>query len=268
MAWRSGPSLSVRPRGAATRVFSGSRILPIRPCYRVSHAPQKRPILHHMTDHLEYPVYKAICELRDAVNQLPSSVLQTKIIALIHDVEKSASDQVQEIKQITCELAARPVSSMMPLLRRMLKIRMKLARAKRERNLLSRKLAKLTESRNGHTFESLQKMWENAHIELAKATSKLNELRRSTESRPGYKHPTSIDEFEALYRKEYEQELSSCDSWIQWCEKENDAYGTNFHQGLRSSLVFNNIKMGQLIRILKQEHPNKAACYTPSSGGS
>jgi hypothetical protein len=72
----------------------------------------------------------------------------------------------------------------------------------------------------------------------------------------GYVHPATIQEFEAVYRDEYEQELRSCDSWIKWCEKQNDTHGTNFHQGRRSALVFNNIKMEQLLRVLKQEAPN------------
>ena len=73
-----------------------------------------------------------------------------------------------------------------------------------------------------------------------------------------YKHPTTILEFEAVYRKEYKQELESCDGWIKWCEKYEDTYGICFYQGHRSSLVFNNIKMEQLLRVLKQEHPNCA----------
>jgi hypothetical protein len=71
-----------------------------------------------------------------------------------------------------------------------------------------------------------------------------------------YKHPTTIADFEQIYRKEYEQELDSCDSWIKWCENHNDDFGVNFHQGRRSAFVFNDIKMHQLIRILKKEYPN------------
>jgi hypothetical protein len=71
-------------------------------------------------------------------------------------------------------------------------------------------------------------------------------------------HPISIEEFEKVYRKEYQDELQSCDRWIDWCKDSNDGYGVNFHQGLRSALIFNNIKMEQLLRILKQEEPNKA----------
>ena len=72
-----------------------------------------------------------------------------------------------------------------------------------------------------------------------------------------YAHPKSIVEFEAVYKSEYEQELESCDRWIKWCKDNNDTHGMNFHQGMRSAYVFNNIKMGQVIRILKQEHPNR-----------
>lgn len=60
-----------------------------------------------------------------------------------------------------------------------------------------------------------------------------------------------------IYLKEYKQELASCDRWIAWCTKQRNTHGMNFHQGMRGSLVFNNIKMEQLIRILKQEAPNK-----------
>jgi hypothetical protein len=75
-------------------------------------------------------------------------------------------------------------------------------------------------------------------------------------SATGYAHPTTIQEFEAVYRKEYEQELEGCDRWIKWCEKQNDTHGMNFHQGMRAAHVFNNIKTEQLLRVLKQEAPN------------
>jgi len=71
-----------------------------------------------------------------------------------------------------------------------------------------------------------------------------------------FSHPTTVSEFETLYNKEYEQELESCDKWISLCKSQDDFYGVNFHQGLRAAHVFNNIKMCQLIRVLKQEHPN------------
>lgn len=71
-----------------------------------------------------------------------------------------------------------------------------------------------------------------------------------------YSHPTTINEFEAVYRKEYEQALASCDRWIKWCQNNNDSHGMNFQEGLRSALIFNDIKMHQLIRVLKQEPPN------------
>lgn len=90
-------------------------------------------------------------------------------------------------------------------------------------------------------------------------TSTPDSLGAATGSAAGYKHPTTLLEFEAVYRKEYEQELESCDGWIKWCERQNppDTHGINFHQGLRSAHVFNNIKMEQLIRVLKQEPPNR-----------
>lgn len=84
---------------------------------------------------------------------------------------------------------------------------------------------------------------------------------KSNDGKLGYQHPTTIEEFETVYREEYEQELASCDKWIKWCENQNppDMYGVNFHQGLRGALVFNNFKMEQLLCVLKQEHPNKKA---------
>lgn len=72
----------------------------------------------------------------------------------------------------------------------------------------------------------------------------------------GYAHPCTIQEFETVYRQEYQQELESCDRWINLCKGWNDGYGINFHQGMRAALVFNNIKMEQLLRVLKQEPPN------------
>lgn len=78
-----------------------------------------------------------------------------------------------------------------------------------------------------------------------------------------YVHPTTIAEFEAIYRQEYEQEIISCDKWIKWCEEYGDPYGVNFHQGMRSAHVFNNIKMGELLRVLKQEEPNKVVNDRP-----
>jgi hypothetical protein len=74
----------------------------------------------------------------------------------------------------------------------------------------------------------------------------------------GYVHPTTIATFEEVYRKEYRQELESCDRWIKWCEEQDDGYGINFHEGMKAAHIFNNIKMEQLLRVLKQEHPNKA----------
>ncbi len=79
----------------------------------------------------------------------------------------------------------------------------------------------------------------------------------------GYAHPTTVAEFEAVYRKEYAREIESCDAWVKWCERQNppDTHGVNFHQGMRSAHVFNNIKMEQLLRVLKQEAPNaRKAC--------
>lgn len=72
-----------------------------------------------------------------------------------------------------------------------------------------------------------------------------------------YIHPTTIASFEEVYRKEYKQELESSDRWIRFCEEHNDTHGMNFHEGMRGALVFHNIKMEQLLRVLKQEPPNK-----------
>lgn len=81
---------------------------------------------------------------------------------------------------------------------------------------------------------------------------------RDTESGAarGYVHPTTIEEFEEVYRQEYEQQLDSCDDWIQWCKERNDYFGVNFYQGMWGALVFNNLKICQLLRVLKQEPPN------------
>ena len=72
----------------------------------------------------------------------------------------------------------------------------------------------------------------------------------------GYVHPKTLLEFESIYRKEYEHELETCDRLIKWCEAQGDTHGVNFHQGLRAAHVFNDIKMCQLLRILKREYPN------------
>lgn len=71
-----------------------------------------------------------------------------------------------------------------------------------------------------------------------------------------YSHPTTIQEFESVYREEYAQALKSCDKWIKWCAGQGDTHGINFHQGMRSAHIFNNHKMEQLLRVLKQEPPN------------
>lgn len=74
-----------------------------------------------------------------------------------------------------------------------------------------------------------------------------------------YEHPKTLLEFESVHRQEYEHELEDCDQWIKWCESQNppDTHGMNFHQGMRSALIFNNHKMEQLLRVLKQKEPNK-----------
>ncbi len=79
----------------------------------------------------------------------------------------------------------------------------------------------------------------------------------------GYQHPTTVLEFEEVYQTEYEQELASCDKWIGWCKKAvpKDTHGINFHEGMRAALVFNNIKMCQLLRVLKQEPPNASPSH-------
>jgi len=74
-------------------------------------------------------------------------------------------------------------------------------------------------------------------------------------------HPKTIEEFEKIYHQEYAQELESCDQWIAWCKKRDDYYGVNFNQGLRSALIFNNIKMHQLLSILKQEPPKQVVIH-------
>jgi hypothetical protein len=71
-----------------------------------------------------------------------------------------------------------------------------------------------------------------------------------------YLHPKTLAGFESIYRDEYRRELESCDRWAKWCREHGDTHGINFHQGLRSALVYHNIKMEQLLRILKGEAPN------------
>lgn len=76
-------------------------------------------------------------------------------------------------------------------------------------------------------------------------------------TRQAYVPPTTIEEFEKVYRQDYEQGLDSCDGWIKWCEGQKDTHGINFYQGMRCALIFNDIKMQQLLRTLKQEQPAK-----------
>ena len=85
------------------------------------------------------------------------------------------------------------------------------------------------------------------------ATDKLN----MTETSTAWHRQKTLLDFEDTYHKEYSQELESCDQWIAWCKKHGDTHGVNFHEGMRSAHVFNNIKMEQLIRVLKQEPANK-----------
>ena len=94
-----------------------------------------------------------------------------------------------------------------------------------------------------------------------KPESEANKSKRERRLAPApcYAHPTTIPEFESVYLKEYEGELESCDRWIKWCERRGDTHGMNFHQGMRSAHIFNNIKMEQLLRVLKQEAPNAAS---------
>jgi hypothetical protein len=73
-----------------------------------------------------------------------------------------------------------------------------------------------------------------------------------------YTHPTTIPSFEDVYAQEYQQALDSCDHWIKWCKNSCDTHGVNFYEGMRAAHIFNNIKMGQLLRVLKQEPPNRA----------
>ena len=62
-----------------------------------------------------------------------------------------------------------------------------------------------------------------------------------------------VETFEDIYRKEYEQELESCDRWIMWCTERQDTHGMNFYQGMQCALIYNDIKMRQLLRMLKTE---------------
>lgn len=52
--------------------------------------------------------------------------------------------------------------------------------------------------------------------------------------------------------KPYADELARCDDWIQWCKDHgNDWYGINFHQGMRSGIVYGQIVESQVISDLK-----------------
>jgi len=64
----------------------------------------------------------------------------------------------------------------------------------------------------------------------------------------------TLKEFETLYHEQYGQELAQCDSWIKWCKSQTppDTHGINFYQGMRSALIFNDIKMYQLLQILNR----------------
>lgn len=76
------------------------------------------------------------------------------------------------------------------------------------------------------------------------------------DSNQPYAHPKTIAQFEEVYRKEYQQELASCDYWIQWCRDSGDTHGINFYQGKKAAHLFNSMKMEQLLRVLKREEPN------------
>lgn len=86
----------------------------------------------------------------------------------------------------------------------------------------------------------------------------MNEQKPEISEAP-YSHPTTLLEFEKVYRGEYAQELDGGDGWIKWCQNQNppDTHGINFHQGMKRAHIFNNIKMEQLLRILKQQTPNQ-----------
>lgn len=77
-----------------------------------------------------------------------------------------------------------------------------------------------------------------------------------TEPKKEYVHPNTIATFESIYREEWKQELESCERWIKWCEKQKDTHGMNFHQGMLAAHRFNNIKMDQLLSVLKKTPPN------------
>lgn|ERR1035437_208768 len=61
----------------------------------------------------------------------------------------------------------------------------------------------------------------------------------------------TIQEFEIIYRREYEQELEHCERWSNWCDKFNDTHGVNFFEGMRAAHIFNNVQIEKLLSMLQ-----------------
>lgn len=55
-----------------------------------------------------------------------------------------------------------------------------------------------------------------------------------------------------LYQEAYQSELESTDNWIKWCKENEDTHGMNFHQGLRSALVHQNISMTKFLEAVSK----------------
>jgi chromosome segregation ATPase len=55
-----------------------------------------------------------------------------------------------------------------------------------------------------------------------------------------------IKEVISHWQKFYIARLEDCDRWIEWCRKQNDTHGMNFHQGMRSGLVNHDIAIIKL----------------------
>ncbi len=60
----------------------------------------------------------------------------------------------------------------------------------------------------------------------------------------------ALEKFQLNYDKDYTTELASCDTWIKWCEENDDSHGMNFHQGRQSAYISLDITMRSLLKSL------------------
>jgi hypothetical protein len=63
--------------------------------------------------------------------------------------------------------------------------------------------------------------------------------------------PASLKEFEEQYRKDYEREIKSCEGWQKFCEEYADGYGKQYYEGRFSALIYFDLQMCTLLRVLK-----------------